>query len=98
MPLRLDDDVVEGLADHFQIVRVAAADEAREIRALPDKIRTAHIDVEDRARLAGPQIHVRIHHHAPQSARNRNLPDAPILYSAGPLPSASKPPRNLIYI
>ena len=33
LALRLDDHVVEGIANHVQIVRVAAADETREIRA-----------------------------------------------------------------
>src|SRR5450631_3743255 len=88
MPLRLDDDIVEGLADHFQVVRVAAADEAREIGALPDKIGTAHIDIEYRTRLAGPEIHMRMHQHAAQSARHRDLFHARIVDADGERQSA----------
>jgi hypothetical protein len=46
--LRLDDDIVEGVANHIEIVRVATADEPGKIRSLPYEIRARHIALEHR--------------------------------------------------
>src|ERR1700683_3279648 len=46
MTLRLDDHVVEGVANHLQIVRIATADETRQIRRLPDEIRARDIALQ----------------------------------------------------
>src|SRR5450631_19646 len=43
VPLRLDDHIVERVADHVEVVRVAPADEAGEIGGLPDEVRTADV-------------------------------------------------------
>src|SRR5450631_1750053 len=73
MALRLDDHIVEGIADHVQIIRVTAADESGEIGRLPDEIRPADVGLQDRPRLARTQEHMRVDENAAQRGRNGYL-------------------------
>ena len=58
MPLRLDDHIVEGIANHVQIIGIAAADESRKIGAGPDEIRAADVGLENGARFAGTRANM----------------------------------------
>src|SRR6202165_1322319 len=53
VPLRLDDHIVERVADHVEVVRVAPTDEAGEIGGLPDEVRTADVGLEHGSRRSG---------------------------------------------
>src|SRR5260370_5159518 len=58
VPLRLDDHIVERIADHVEVVRVAPADEAGKICGLPDEVRTADVGLQNGSSLARGQEHV----------------------------------------
>src|SRR3974390_2039267 len=96
MPLRLDDDVIERIADQIQVIRVTAADEAGEVRALPDIVGTADVEVQDGARFARAQVHVRVHQNAAQSPRNGYLLDAGIIDAHRERETAEQAGRNVV--
>ena len=71
--LLLDDHVFERRADHVEIVRVAAGDEAGEIRRLPDEVRHRDFALQNGARLLRRQEQVRMHEHGANAFGHGNL-------------------------
>src|SRR6266480_876607 len=83
LALRLDHHVLEGSADHVQIVGVAAGDEPGEVGRLPHEVRHLHAGPEDGARLAGGQEHVRVDDHGADPGRHRDVLHARVIDADG---------------
>ena len=96
MPLRLDDHIVERIADHVQIVRIAAADESGEVGARPNEIRSGDVGFEDGARFARAEIHVRMRENAAQRRGNGNLLHARMIDAHGEGQAAEQAGRDIV--
>ncbi|HEU4409818.1 MAG TPA: hypothetical protein VFS43_31485 [Polyangiaceae bacterium] len=71
-PLRLDDDVGEAGADEAEIVRIAAREEAREVRRLRDEGAAVDRGRQDPPRLARVDAHVGVGQHAADALGHRH--------------------------
>src|ERR1700687_4914091 len=96
MPLRFDDHIVERVADHVEVVRVAPADEAGEIGGLPDEVRTADVGFQDGSSLAGAQEHMGMHQYAAQRWWSGNLLHARVIDADRQHQSAEQAGRDVV--
>ena len=96
LPLRLDHDVEQRLADQREVVAEAAGEEARQVGLLPDHVGQRHGLAQDRARLARRQHHVRMHQHAADGLGHRDLLDERIVDADGQHQPAEQRRRDVV--
>ena len=96
LALRLDHDIVKGFTDHVEVVRIAAADKPGQVCGLPDEIGARYVRLQNRARLARRELHMRMHQHAAHRLRHGDLLDARMIDADGEHQAAEQARRDVV--